>query len=71
MTDAAKVKEIVEQQLGVKDVKIDDNIVDLGADSLDHIELIMGIEHEFKFEIDEHNERLETVRDFIEVVAKR
>src|SRR5690554_7613875 len=61
-----RVKKIVAEQLGVKeeDVKADASFVeDLGADSLDTVELVMALEEEFETEIpDEEAEKITTVR---------
>lgn len=62
-----KLIEIIAEQLGVDESTIDDdsNLVnDLGADSLDTLELVMTLEEEFKVEIsDSEAEKLETVAD--------
>ena len=69
-----KVKEIVVDQLGVDaaDVTIDSTIIDdLGADSLDIVELIMAFEEEFSVEIpDEVAEKIKTVRNAVELIDK-
>jgi len=61
-----RVKKIVAEQLGVKeeDVKTDASFVeDLGADSLDTVELVMALEEEFETEIpDEEAEKITTVQ---------
>ena len=61
-----RVKKIVAEQLGVKeeDVKIEASFVeDLGADSLDTVELVMALEEEFETEIpDEEAEKITTVK---------
>lgn len=61
----AKVKEIIVEELGVEEseVKADANFIeDLGADSLDTVELIMKFEEEFDIDIpDEEAEKLTTV----------
>ena len=61
-----RVKKIVAEQLGVKeeDVKADASFVeDLGADSLDTVELVMALEEEFETEIpDEEAEKITTVQ---------
>lgn len=61
-----RVKKIVAEQLGVKeeDVKSDASFVeDLGADSLDTVELVMALEEEFETEIpDEEAEKITTVQ---------
>lgn len=68
----AKVIEVICEQLGVEseDVKMEARIVDdLGADSLDIVELVMAFEEEFDFEIpDEDAEKLSTVGDAISYV---
>ena len=64
-----KVKSIVVEQLGVdeKEVKMDAAYIDdLGADSLDIVELIMAFEEEFNIEIpDEAAEKIKTVQDVV------
>jgi len=64
-----KVKSIIIQQLGVaeNDVAVDKSFTDdLGADSLDVVELVMAMEDEFGFEIpDEEAEGLRTVGDAV------
>ena len=67
--NAAKVKEIIERELGVERDKLTDNasfIDDLGADSLDIVELVMEFEKEFNIDIpDEEAEKLRTVGDAV------
>ena len=62
----ARVKKIVAEQLGANeaDVKLESSFVDdLGADSLDTVELVMALEEEFECEIpDEEAEKITTVR---------
>lgn len=62
-----KVKKIIEEQLGVEGDRIKEEasfIDDLGADSLDIVELVMAMEEEFEIEIpDEDAEKLRTVGD--------
>lgn len=69
MTTFDKVKEIAVEQLGVDeaDVTIDSTFIDdLGADSLDIVELIMAFEEEFNIEIpDEIAEKIKTVKDAV------
>ncbi|MCE5286936.1 MAG: acyl carrier protein [Pelosinus sp.] len=69
MTTFEKVKEIVVEQLGVDeaDVAVDSTFIDdLGADSLDIVELIMAFEEEFNVEIpDEIAEKIKTVKDAV------
>ena len=64
-----KVKDIIERELGVEREKLVDGasfIDDLGADSLDIVELVMEFEKEFNIDIpDEEAEKLRTVGDAI------
>jgi acyl carrier protein len=68
-----KVKNIIVEQLGVdeKEVKPEAHFVDdLGADSLDVVELVMALEEEFKLEIsDEDAEKLTTVKHAIDYIG--
>jgi acyl carrier protein len=65
--NAEKVKDIIEKELGVEREKLTDSanfIEDLGADSLDIVELVMEFEKEFNIDIpDEDAEKLKTVGD--------
>jgi acyl carrier protein len=66
-----RVKKIVREQLGVKeDIASDASFVDdLGADSLDTVELVMALEEEFDCEIpDEEAEKITTVQQAIDYV---
>lgn len=67
-----KVKEIIIDQLGVdaEEVTLDAKFIeDLGADSLDTVELVMALEEEFNIEIpDEDAEKIVTVRDAIKYI---
>lgn len=67
-----KVKGIIAEQLGVdaNEVKLDSSFVDdLGADSLDIVELVMALEEEFDIEIpDEDAEKVSTVNDVVEYI---
>ncbi len=67
--NSAKVKDIIEKELGVEREKLTDDasfIEDLGADSLDIVELVMEFEKEFNIDIpDEDAEKLRTVGDAI------
>ncbi len=69
---AEKVKEIVVNQLGVSPDQVTEDakfIEDLGADSLDQVELVMALEEEFGADIpDEDAEKLTTVGDAIRYV---
>lgn len=67
-----RVKKIVVEQLGVKDeeVKSESSFVDdLGADSLDTVELVMALEEEFECEIpDESAEKITTVQQAVDYI---
>ncbi len=67
-----RVKKIVVDQLGVAeaDVQIDSMFIDdLGADSLDIVELIMAFEEEFEIEIpDDSAEKIKTVKDAVDYI---
>ncbi len=70
MSDAAaKVREIIANELGVELEKVTDEasfVEDLGADSLDTVELVMAFEEEFSIEIpDEDAEKMQSVGDAI------
>ena len=70
-----KVKAITVEQLSVapEDVKMESTFIDdLGADSLDIVELIMAFEEEFNTEIpDEVAEKIRTVKDTVELLDKK
>ena len=70
-----KVKNIIVEQLGVnpEEVTRDASFIDdLGADSLDTVELVMAFEEEFDAEIpDEEAEKLKTVGDAIDYIEKK
>ena len=75
MSDVAeRVKKIVVEHLGVEESKVTDNasfIDDLGADSLDTVELVMAFEEEFGVEIpDDAAEKISTVKDAIEFIQQ-
>ena len=65
-----RVKKIVAEQLGVEEDKIKNEsafVEDLGADSLDTVELVMALEDEFDIEIpDEQAEKIKTVQQAID-----
>ena len=69
----ARVRKIVAEQLGVAeaDIKNDSSFVeDLGADSLDNVELVMALEEEFECEIpDEEAEKITTVQQAIDYIS--
>ncbi|HTG00712.1 MAG TPA: acyl carrier protein [Nitrospirota bacterium] len=71
----AKVKKIISEQLGVPeaDVKPEASFVnDLGADSLDTVELVMALEEEFGIEIpDEDAEKIATVQNAIDYIKAK
>ncbi len=71
----AKVKKIISEQLGVPetDVKPEASFVnDLGADSLDTVELVMALEEEFSVEIpDEDAEKIATVQNAIDYITAK
>jgi acyl carrier protein len=68
-----RIKKIVAEQLGVNeaDVKNESSFVnDLGADSLDTVELVMALEEEFDCQIpDEQAEKISTVQEAIDYVT--
>jgi acyl carrier protein len=70
-----KVKDIIVEQLGVDPDKVKPEasfIDDLGADSLDIVELVMAMEEEFDLEIpDEDAEKLKTVQDVASYLTKK
>ncbi|GAB6053475.1 acyl carrier protein [Magnetospira thiophila] len=73
MSDTAeRVKKIVIEHLGVEESKVTDTssfIDDLGADSLDTVELVMAFEEEFGCEIpDDAAEKILTVKDAIDFI---
>ena len=69
---AERVKQIVVEHLGVEEDKVSENasfIDDLGADSLDTVELVMAFEEEFGVEIpDDAAEKILTVGDAVEFI---
>ena len=69
-----KVKEIIIEQLGVAETSITIEasfIDDLGADSLDIVELIMALEEEFDIEIPDNDaEKVVTVGDFVDYIKE-
>lgn len=70
-----QVKGIVAEQLGVKEDEVTNDasfVDDLGADSLDTVELVMALEEEFETEIpDEEAEKITTVQQAIDFINAR
>ena len=70
-----KVKQIIVEQLGVDESQVDNNasfVEDLGADSLDIVELVMAFEEAFEIETpDEDAEKIATVKDAIDYIEGR
>ena len=68
-----RVKQIVAEQLGVDEDQVTDEasfMEDLGADSLDTVELVMALEEEFDIEIsDEDAEKIQTVQDAVAYIS--
>lgn len=71
----AQVKHIIADKLGVAEanIKLESHFIrDLGADSLDTVELIMELEREFNLSIvDEEAEKIQTVADTIQYIQKK
>jgi acyl carrier protein len=69
-----KVKQIIVEQLGVDEGEVTSNasfVDDLGADSLDTVELVMAFEEAFEIEIpDEDAEKIRTVQDAVDYIGK-
>jgi acyl carrier protein len=69
-----KVKQIISEQLGVDEDEVTTTasfVDDLGADSLDQVELVMALEEKFEIEIpDDDAEKLRTVQDAIDYIEK-
>jgi acyl carrier protein len=74
MAVADKVKSIIVEQLGVDEEEVTSDasfVEDLGADSLDTVELVMAFEEEFEIEIpDEDAEKIQRVKDAVEYIEK-
>ena len=70
-----RVKKIVVEQLGVKEEEVTTDasfVDDLGADSLDTVELVMALEEEFETEIpDEDAEKIVTIKDAVNYIVAR
>ena len=75
MSVEAKVKQIIVEQLGVNPEQVTENasfIEDLGADSLDTVELVMAFEEEFSVEVpDEDAEKLQSVGDVVKYIEEK
>jgi acyl carrier protein len=81
-TTLDRVREILCEQLGVDETEVTpetplregtgtNELVDLGADSLDVVELVMGFEEEFDLEIPDHEaEKIKTVQDVVDYLDK-
>jgi acyl carrier protein len=71
---ADRVKKIVVEQLGVKEEEVNTDasfVDDLGADSLDTVELVMALEEEFECEIpDDEAEKITTVQQAVDYIQK-
>ena len=74
MAVADKVKSIIVEQLGVDEEEVTSDasfVEDLGADSLDTVELVMAFEEEFEIESpDEDAEKITRVKDAVEYIEK-
>ena len=75
MSVEEKVKQIIVEQLGVDESQVDGAasfVEDLGADSLDIVELVMAFEEAFEIDIpDEDAEKITTVKDAINYIESR
>jgi acyl carrier protein len=75
MSAENKVKKIIVDQLGVSEDEVTPQasfVDDLGADSLDTVEMVMAFEEEFTIEIpDEDAEKIRTVQDAIDYIEKK
>jgi acyl carrier protein len=72
---AEKVKQIIVEQLGVDENQVDPSasfVDDLGADSLDIVELVMAFEEAFDLDIpDDEAEKIKTVKDAIDYIEAK
>jgi len=70
-----RVKKIVVEQLGVKEEEVTNDssfVDDLGADSLDTVELVMALEEEFNIEIqDEEAEKITTIQQAVDFITNK
>ena len=71
----ARVKKIIAEQLGVEESQVTNEkafVADLGADSLDNVELVMAFEEEFDIEIpDDAAEHIQTVGDAVKFIDEK
>ena len=75
MPVAEKVKQIIVEQLGVDENQVEPNasfVDDLGADSLDIVELVMAFEEAFDLDIpDDEAEKIKTVKDAVDYIEAK
>ncbi len=75
MSVEEKVKQIIVEQLGVDESQVDGSasfVDDLGADSLDIVELVMALEEGFELDIpDEDAEKIATVKDAVDYIEAK
>jgi acyl carrier protein len=75
MATDTRVKKIIVEQLGVGEDDLKDAasfVDDLGADSLDVVEMVMAFEEEFSIDIpDEDAEKIKTVKDAVDYIGKK
>ncbi len=75
MSVAEKVKQIIVEQLGVDENQVDPTasfVDDLGADSLDIVELVMAFEEAFDLDIpDDEAEKIKTVKDAVDYIEAK
>ena len=75
MSVAEKVKQIIVEQLGVDEAQVDSTasfVDDLGADSLDIVELVMAFEEAFDLDIpDDEAEKIKTVKDAVDYIEAK
>jgi acyl carrier protein len=75
MSVEQKVKQIIVEQLGVDEAQVDNTasfVDDLGADSLDIVELVMAFEEAFDLDIpDEDAEKIQTVKDAVDYIESK
>ena len=75
MSVESKIKEIIAEQLGINedDISAESSLTDdLGADSLDIVEIAMALEEEFEVEISDADiDHIETVKDFAGFIGQR